>query len=218
MKNLILMDFDGTFCDSLSMWGKLAREDLKRRGIVADDDLERQLAHKTISEGAAYICAHYPLSVSEEQLMHEWKEHIADFYLNKALAKKGACELLHKWHAEGRTIYCVTLAPAKLVEACFKRFGVADYVAKIISGADLNLGKEGPELFQVAVADCPLPQSEIWVIEDSLFALRTAKKIGFFTIALYDPAHGGKNWQDMQQLADVTAYSWADIHRWSQQN
>ena len=47
------------------------------------------------------------------------------------------------------------------------------------------------------------------VFEDALFAVRTAKEAGFYTVGIYDPS-GAAHWAQVQLLADETVTDWAD--------
>ena len=47
------------------------------------------------------------------------------------------------------------------------------------------------------------------MFEDALFAVRTAKEAGFYTVGIYDPS-GAAHWAQVQLLADETVTDWAD--------
>ena len=44
---------------------------------------------------------------------------------------------------------------------------------------------------------------DIYVFEDAIHALETAKQAGFYTVAVYDPS-ADKDWKQLQEEADIS--------------
>lgn len=208
---LFLIDCDGTLCDTLPLWENLAAEDLLARGIAPLDDLSEALASLTVAEAAAYIIAHYPLSLSEEALMSAWEARLAAGYRHRAPAKEGAMGALHLLRKRALPACCVTLSPRNLVDPLLRRTGLYPYLSDLVSGHDLGLGKSDGALFDDVARQNKRPAEACIVVDDSLFALERAKAEGFVTIAFYDPFHGAEDWQRASDLADFAVRNWRDF-------
>ena len=50
------------------------------------------------------------------------------------------------------------------------------------------------------------------VVEDGLYAVRTANKAGYFTVGVYDDS-SCDDWQDLQKEADLALESLEDVQR-----
>ena len=105
---------------------------------------------------------------------------------------------------------CVATATAEpLARACLTRLGVADYFQLILSCDAVAAGKDRPDVFLEAARRLGTAPAATAVFDDALFAVRTAKEAGFYTVGIYDPS-GAAHWAQVQSLADETVTDWAD--------
>lgn len=95
-----------------------------------------------------------------------------------------------------------TTGERRLAEVALKRLNVWGFFKELFTASDLQTTKKEPLIFQKA-AECmgTLPE-ETCVAEDTFYALKTAKKAGFQTLAVYDKV-GEDNWKYMQEEADL---------------
>jgi len=64
-------------------------------------------------------------------------------------------------------------------------------------------GKTRPLIYEKAGEYIGGDFRDIYVFEDAIHALETAKQAGFYTVAVYDPS-AEKDWERLQEEADVS--------------
>ena len=80
----------------------------------------------------------------------------------------------------------------------------------ILSSEEVGQGKSDPAVYLYAAKRLGADPSEIAVYEDSLTALKTAKKAGFYTVAVYDQS-AAQDWEKARELADAAVSDWRDM-------
>ena len=107
---------------------------------------------------------------------------------------------------QGAVVCVVTATALPLVRLCLERLKVARYFSFLMSCEEVGCGKDRPDAFLEAARRLDAAPGEIYVYEDSLTALQTARDAGFRTVAVYDPYSGG--WEQCRQIADETITDW----------
>ena len=103
---------------------------------------------------------------------------------------------------------CVaTATPEPLARACLKRLGVLEDLEFLLSCDAVGAGKDRPDVFLEAARRLGSAPAETAVFEDAMFALRTAKDAGFYTVGVWD-ASGEGHWSELTALADETVRDW----------
>lgn len=95
-----------------------------------------------------------------------------------------------------------TASDREHVEAAFKRLGIDGYFERILTCAEVGAGKRYPAIYEKAAAYLGTEPGEIFVFEDVLYAIQTAKKAGFRTVGVYDRFSAGEA-DEMRRQADV---------------
>ena len=111
---------------------------------------------------------------------------IEKFYKEEVQLKNSVAEflcLLEKHHIKAAV---ATSSPAHIAEAALKRLCNFEFVCfescnNCVQGKD-----ESAEVYEKALVKLNLPKDEVWVFEDSLFAINTAKDAGFHVCAVAD--------------------------------
>ena len=113
---------------------------------------------------------------------------VEEYYHNILQPKKGAMELLEYLKIKDIPLSIATATASHLVEPALDRINMRHYFKSVRSCVDLGQGKDGPEVFHVALNDLGTPLEKTWVFEDALYAAITAKEAGFTVVAVYDPS------------------------------
>jgi len=63
---------------------------------------------------------------------------------------------------------------------------VCRYFKQIFTCTEIGAGKERPDIYLAAAKALGTHPADTWVFEDALYAIKTAKAAGFYTVGLYD--------------------------------
>ena len=201
---------DGTLVDSMVYWQRLGREYLTAQGVTkgVDEVLERIKA-MTMAESSALFIKTFGLPGTPESVAAEMNAVMDEHYRSDIPLKPGASAYLAALKARGTKMCVATATPEPLARACLTRLGVADFFQLILSCDAVAAGKDRPDVFLEAARRLGTDPADTAVFEDALFAVRTAREAGFYTVGIYDPS-GAAHWAQVQLLADETVTDWAD--------
>lgn len=206
-KRFCIFDMDGTLVDSMAYWRSLGREYLARQGVTegVEPILER-VKPMTMTESAALFIREYGLSGTPESVAAEMNAVMNEHYRTDIPLKPGALEYLQALRGLGARMCVASATAAPLMEACFRRLGVEEYFDFMLSCEEVGAGKDRPDVFFAAARRLGGSPGETAVFEDALFALRTARNAGFYTVAVYDSSE--RQWGQLEQLADECVADW----------
>mgnify|MGYP003204257808 CR=1 FL=1 len=80
--------------------------------------------------------------------------------------------------------------------------GAAALLTRLFTTAEVGVSKHEPTIYLLAAEALHAAPAETLVFEDSLYALKTAKAAGFYTIGVYD-ADGETDQAGLQMAADL---------------
>ena len=201
-KRFAIFDMDGTLVDSMIYWKHLATEFLESKGVqtISPDILER-IKPMTMTESAALFIQEYSLSGTAESVAAEMNAMMDEHYRKDIPLKTGVQAYLEALHSRGITM-CVASATAEdLMEACLTRLGVAKYFSFLLSCETVGAGKNRPDVYWESAKRLGAEPAEIAVYEDALYAAETAKRAGFYTVAVRDDSNQ-PHWETLTALAD----------------
>ena len=81
------------------------------------------------------------------------------------------------------------------------------FVDFILSCETLGVSKDRPGVFLEAARRLGATPGETAVFEDALYAARTAREAGFYTVAVPEPSYAG-DWPALSALADECILDW----------
>ena len=207
-KRFAIFDMDGTLVDSMIYWKHLATEFLESKGVqtISPDILER-IKPMTMTESAALFIQEYSLSGTSESVAAEMNAMMDEHYRKDIPLKTGVQAYLEALHSKGVTM-CVASATAEdLMEACLTRLGVAKYFSFLLSCETVGAGKKRPDVYWESAKRLGTEPAEIAVYEDALYAAETAKRAGFYTVAVRDDSNQ-PHWETLTALADEVILDW----------
>lgn len=200
-----IFDMDGTLTDSMHIWDTVAGAFLMMRGIVPHEmNVFRKQGYVG---GINYMIEEYDLPLTFDDVIEEIMKLLEYYYTKVAQAKPGVREFIKKLYDNGVKM-CVASATNKyLVEACLKRNGLLEYFHMIYSTHDENMPKTQPDIFNLASKSMN-SDGDVYVFEDALYAIQTAKRAGYKVIAVEDYSAESDR-EEIKKLCDyyITDYS-----------
>ena len=104
--------------------------------------------------------------------------------------------------AKGIPMAAATSSPRGHVTHALQRLGLLGYFAQIFTTGEIGVSKHEPTIYLLAAQALGSAPGETIVFEDSLYALKTAKAAGFYTVGVYD-ADGESDQAGLKAAADL---------------
>ena len=204
-----IWDLDGTILDSMSAWDHVGENYLRSQGIEPEPDLDEAIATMSLHQAADYFIEHYGVKQTRDELIKSAVAIVDDFYRYEAQLKPHLKEFLAQLHETGVKMCIATATERSLVEAALARCGVLDYFSEIFTCSSVGAGKDEPAIYREALKFLGTDRTNTMVFEDSLHALTTAKKDGFYTTAVYDSHE--ENQEEIQRLANCRIRDYSEL-------
>ena len=187
-----LFDMDGTLTDTMHFWSNIPARLLAAESLTLKPEEEAKLSTLGLVAGIKYIHSLH-LSPKADSFGYEDVVRIlTPSYEGNPVAKPCVSALLAELKAKGVKMGVATLTPSHLARACLTRVGVIDYFDFILGGEDYPEGKSEPRIFLDAARRFGCAPEEMHLFEDSLYSIKTARKIGIPVIGVFD-AHEEKS-------------------------
>lgn len=197
-----IFDVDGTLLDSMYIWDQAGARYLQSVGAEAEPGLNRILFSMSLADGAVYLKETYGLTQSLEEIHQGILDIVDAFYREEAQAKAGVRELLEAFSAKGVAMTVATSSDKRQIRSALERLDLAKYFQEIFTCGEVGVSKNEPVIFHRAAALMGTKPENTCVVEDGLYAVRTANKAGYVTIGVYD-ASSDHDWQDLKKEADL---------------
>lgn len=197
-----IFDLDGVLLDSMAVWNDLGVRYLQKRGIQPEAGLSQILFSMSMEQGADYLKAKYQLPDTPQEILNGIEQMIRDFYFYEVQPKEGARELLQFLQDQGVKMIAATSSPREHVTKALQRTGLLDYLEQIYTTGEVGVSKHEPLIYQLAIESLGTKPAETLVFEDSLYALKTAKKAGFRAVGVYD-ADGETDQEGVRQTGEL---------------
>ena len=206
-KAFAIFDMDGTLTDSMRFWVDLGAEYLHAKGKTPDERLKWMVQTMTMEQTARHLIDDYALPGPPERIIAEMEELMAVHYRRDVPLKPGLEDYLARLAERGVRMYVATATSAPLATACLERLGALGRFEGLLSCESLGVSKTRPDVYLQAARRLGAAPADCAVYEDALYAARTAKAAGFYTVGVYEPslAHG---WEELSALADEIITDW----------
>lgn len=198
----IIFDVDGTLLNSMPVWENLGELYLQAQGKSAEKGLRDRLYTMGVRQGAAYLKTQYGLDQTVEEVIEGLNREVRGFYEKKVPLKEGAREYLERFRELSLPMMLATSGDKSNVRAALSRLGILSLFEGILTCLELGTDKNNPDVYLAAALQMDLEPSEILVFEDALYAIQTAKRAGFRTVAVYDKAND-RDLAKIWKLTDV---------------
>ena len=198
----VIFDLDGTILDSMPYWQGLAGKYLRGMGIEPDGNLDESLKTFTFKQSAEYFRKHFGVDIPSDKMVDDMNKLIGDHYKYDIPLKRGARELFDRLRARGIKMCVATAAEKTHAMIALSRLGVLDYFSAVLVCSELDCNKTEPTVYRAALSHLGTKREETAVVEDTLYALMTAKNDGFYTVAVYDASERDQR----SMMAEADAY------------
>ena len=198
----MIFDADGVLLDSLSVWKELGKRYITDLGYQPVAGMDEILFSMSMEQGAAWLKNRFTLEYSEEKIVMDLKARIRKYYFEEVPAKSGARELLQCLAEQKIPAAVATSSPREHICRALERNGLLSFFNKIYTTSEIGESKHSPLIYQLAAESLGTKPEETLVFEDSLYALKTAKKAGFRAIGVYD-ADGETDQEGVRQTGEL---------------
>lgn len=205
-----IFDVDGTLIDSMPMWIHFSSDTVASFGLEPEEGLDLKVRYFSLRETAEYISRTYPRIGTADQVEAVCMERTEDFYKNKVDLKRGVRPLLDRLSLLGVKMYIATATYRPLVEAALSRLGVLDMFEGAVTCAEVGFGKDRPDVFYAAADKLGAAPEDIWVFEDAMHAMITAKSSGFKVCGVYDDTEAD-HVNEIKELCDIYTDSFEQL-------
>lgn len=205
-----IFDIDGTLLDSMSVWRALGENYLAARGIKAEEGLGDILYPMSLEEGAQYLKKRYCPGDGTEKIISDILKMTEDFYKKEVRLKPGVKEYLKFLKDGGVRIAAATSNNRYLAEKAFERLGISEFFEKIVTCSELSTSKSEPFIYSEAAKILGTNFAETAVFEDSPTGIKSAKSVGFFTVAAEDFSNADQK-DELMKTADLYIIDFTDL-------
>lgn len=182
----VIIDYDGTLVDSMKVWHDLQHDMAWLANAKLSASELEYLNSCTLSQIVHFFRETYGIGKSEYSLFCDAQNQLLSYYLSSVPLKQGALALLATLHDAGVPLAVVSAAPQFLLEQSMQHLDIRDYFDMVISADDARASKRDPGFLREVVHVLNAEPSKTWCIDDSAYALKTMKSLGFKTIGIYD--------------------------------
>lgn len=205
-----IFDFDGTLVDSMPMWTGKMLSILEENKIKYPKDIIRTITPLGDKKTAEYFVKQLGVPLSVEEIRKQMDEYALYAYAHTIQAKETAIETIQTLRRKKYKLAILTASPHKMVDDCLKRLGLFDLFDKIWTSEDFNLTKVDPEIYRLAANEIDVPIEKCVLADDSIGALKTAKKAGMKIIGVYDKS--AEEYEDeIREISDLYVTRLKDI-------
>ncbi|MDO4662954.1 MAG: HAD family phosphatase [Tissierellia bacterium] len=180
----IIFDVDGVILDSMKIWEDLSQRLLLTKGIKPKDSLSEDIYTMNIDQALEFMIEDYNIDDTKENLKKIIMDILEEFYLKEVKLKKGVREFLER--AKDYKKIVLTTGDINIVKKTFERLKIDNKFDYYFDTNMLSIGKDDPRIYKLIEDITDSKIEDMILIEDSSYALKTAKKLGIYTIGVKD--------------------------------
>lgn len=199
-----IFDMDGTLVNSLFfwdvLWNRIGEDFLGGQSFRPTAAEDKNVRTMTLHDGMCYINSIYKIAQEDEELTDYAAKMLGDFYITEVKLKDGVEEFLRYFKEKGIRMCIASASRKEYIHQVVENLNIGSCFSEIFSCEEFGKGKEEPDIYLAAMEYLGTKKEETYVFEDSLTAIKTAKKIGMKTVAVYDKYNYGH--KEMENIAD----------------
>jgi len=182
----IIFDFDGTLVDSMFIWQMIGSDYLLSKNIKPKKNLYNSLKSLSLEEAAEYYQKNYNIKDNKSKILKDINIILKNYYLNKVCLKEGVKEFLNFLFINKIEMCIATATDKEMVEIVLSKYRLNKYFKKVLTCNEVGEGKNSSLIFDKAISSLELKKEQVYIFEDSLHAIETAKKNGFKIVGVED--------------------------------
>ena len=210
----IIFDADGTLIDSLWVWDNLVLNFLQEKQLNIEPNLHDKLWSMSFNEGIYYIKEKYNLDESFDQINSILLSRLQNAYQNEVSIFDNVVHILKELKNKEYFLIVASASDKKLLKLCFLKHDILKYFDYVITERDLNISKTNHLFFTKLLKDFNLDSCNTILIDDSIFAIKSANKAHIKTIGILN----GTNKEIFENVCDLTVNSIGDLNEKSINN
>ena len=192
-----IFDMDGTLIDSLMLWDiiwkKFGNQFCKDKIFAPSASDDKAVRTMTLKDAMCYIHTQYNIGKSGDELLETANKIIIEFYSSEVMLKEGVEEFLEYLNSIGVKMCVASATTTELIKIAVKHCNIENYFTDILSCAEIEKGKDKPDIYLKALECLGTSADETIIFEDSHIAICTADKLGIKTVGIYDKCNYGQD-------------------------
>ena len=197
----VLFDLDGTLVESMSMWGDIDVDYLKKFHIPVPEGLQKAIEGLSMYQTAVYFKENFAIEDSLEEIMDEWNRMAYEKYTTEIPLKPGARAFLNGLKDKNIPCGIATSNSRILTEAILKSHQVENYFSVMVTGDEITNGKPDPEVYLEAAKKMGVAPEHCLVFEDIPFGIIAGKRAGM-TVCAVEDAYSMKDMEEKIRRKD----------------
>jgi HAD superfamily hydrolase (TIGR01509 family) len=207
-----IFDLDGTMVDSMGVWLKINRDFIIERNLPVANIEEVGLMLKSMNyiEIAEFFIKKFGLPETSDELISIWSEMAYREYTRNVQMKEGVKPFLIKLRSLGLKMGVATTTKRRIAESVLERHNILTIFNTLVTFEEIGIGKENPDIFLVTAAKLKVEPEKCIVFEDSLHAVKGAKKAGMKVFGVFDHSSAHEK-DEILNLADGYIHSFEEL-------
>ncbi|WP_070001111.1 HAD family hydrolase [Cellulosilyticum sp. I15G10I2] len=205
-----IFDLDGTLIDSMGIWGSIGTDFLLSHNITPPEDIEKTLKSMSFYQSAEYFRDKYHINHTPEEIMALVYAQVAEHYKTTIPLKDSIEKYLKVLQKKGAKMGIATASNKRLAFCALKRLGILEYFEFILTCDEIGVGKDEPKIYLEAAALLEIDKENIYVFEDALYCVKTAKAAGFKVVGVYD-ASSEQDREELEKVCDHFIVSFKEL-------
>lgn len=205
-----IFDMDGTFIDSMDYWNNLMTNFLEEKGLNAHENLQMEILNMPLLEGVSYVKERYDMEGTVEDIYREIKELIGYNYKKVFKLDPDAKDIFNKIKEKGDKLVLATATQRSLVNLVLERFKIDKCFDLEIVSDEVDLHKDDSKYYENIANYFNVNNEDCIVVEDALYAIESAKKIGMKTVGILEQTPQVHR-EKIRSLTEISGQNLGDV-------
>ncbi len=205
-----LFDCDGCLIDSMETWRSVEYKLIEMTGHTWTQAEIEEMRAAPLPEAARIFHERHGIFESSQAIIDHVDEKMLHYYQCEATLCPGAKEFVRALREYGIPCCVVSSSPLNYIEAGLTTCGIIDAFDNIFSTKEVNISKQDPRIWNMALESIGAKAQTAWGADDSLYAIRVMNACGLSTVGTYDGDDSG-SFEDLNALATIAVHSFNEL-------